>query len=170
MPEGRAKASSRACTFREGRAPGAKRRCGQLLGSGAILNEALKAPPSWRAYGVGADVWSVTSYKELRRDALETSAGTCSTPDKRRACPGSPLPEGRSRAPTVAASDYIKRPARPGGALGARGGLVSLGTDGFGRSEGRAALRDFFEVDARWIALAASCQRARAGPAARAGP
>jgi pyruvate dehydrogenase E1 component len=139
--------------FRAAENPGAKARV-QLFGSGAIFNEALAAADLLRAYDVEADVWSVTSYKELRREALEVERHNRFHPaDKPREAWITRCLKDQP-GPVIAASDYIS--ALPD--LVARwvpGGMVSLGTDGFGRSEGRAALRDFFEVDRRWIALAA---------------
>jgi pyruvate dehydrogenase E1 component len=126
----------------------------QLFGSGAILNEALKAQKILEEkYGVAADVWSVTSYKELYRDGHACERWNRLHPDKPPKVPY--VTQCLKDAPGVfvAASDYLKvMPdsisrwfSRP---------LVSLGTDGFGRSESRAALRDFFEVDARHVTLA----------------
>lgn len=139
--------------FRAAQTPGAKARV-QLFGSGAIFNEALAAAEILRDYDVEADVWSVTSYKELRREALEVERWNRFHPaDKPREAWITRCLKDQP-GPVIAASDYLS--ALPD--LVARfvpGGLVSLGTDGFGRSEGRAALRDFFEVDRRWIALAA---------------
>ena len=126
----------------------------QLLGSGAILNEALKAQRILdEKYGVAADVWSVTSYKQLCRDGHDTERWNGLHPSE---TPRVPYVTGCLKdAPGVfvAASDYLK--ALPDSiSQWVPGRLVSLGTDGFGRSESRAALRDFFEVDARHITLA----------------
>ena len=126
-----------------------------LLGSGAILNEAVAAADLLEEkYGVAADVWSVTSYKELYRDAVECERTNLLNPGKK---PGQPYLGqllGREKGVFVAASDYMKvLPAML--ARWVPGRLSLLGTDGFGRSDSRAALRDFFEVDARYIALAA---------------
>jgi pyruvate dehydrogenase E1 component len=88
----------------------AKEAKAHLLGSGAILNEAIKAQEVLEEqYGVAADVWSVTSYKELYRDAVEASAATCWTPGPPRTGPGSrPACWRRSDGVFVAASDYMK--------------------------------------------------------------
>jgi pyruvate dehydrogenase E1 component len=128
-----------------------------LLGSGSILNEALKAQQILEAdYGVATDVWSVTSYKKLYEDAVDTERWNLRHPH--RAPRKSFIEEQLSGAQGifVAASDYLKAlPAMM--AKWVPGRLLLLGTDGYGRSESRAALRDFFEVDARHIAYTALC-------------
>ncbi|OGU70909.1 MAG: hypothetical protein A2V93_03570 [Ignavibacteria bacterium RBG_16_34_14] len=127
----------------------------QLFGSGTILNEVLKAQEILEEdYKVAADVWSVTSYKELRRDALDVERRNLLNP-------GSKPKESyiqkilkNEKGVFVASSDYVK--ALPDSiAKWFPRKLYSLGTDGFGRSEGRKELRDFFEVDAKHIVLAA---------------
>jgi pyruvate dehydrogenase E1 component len=126
----------------------------QLFGSGAILNEVLRAQEILETkYGVAADVWSVTSYKELYVDGNECERWNRLHPGEKPRVPY--LTEQLKNAPgvLVAASDYLKSlPAMVGQWMPRR--LCTLGTDGFGRSEGRTALRDFFEVDARFITLA----------------
>ncbi|MBD3220068.1 pyruvate dehydrogenase (acetyl-transferring), homodimeric type [bacterium] len=131
----------------------AKRRA-HLLGSGAILNEAIKAQELLQeSYGVAADVWSVTSYKELYRDAVETERKHLLQPGAKDR-PWVEQVLGKEKGVFVAASDYMKvLPAAV--ARWIPGRLHMLGTDGFGRSDSRARLRDFFEVDHRYIALAA---------------
>jgi len=124
----------------------------QLLGSGPILREVIAAADllekDWK---IPANVWSVTSFTELRRDGMEA--------ERLRRFGGSGLGWVEeslkdTAGPVVAASDYVSavadliRPYVPRK-------YVALGTDGFGRSDTRAALRDFFEVDARHIAVAA---------------
>jgi len=126
-----------------------------LLGSGAILTEALKAQSLLEeTYGVAADVWSVTSYKNLYWDAIATERWNRLNPEKK---PRSNYIEGqmaREKGVFVTASDYLK--ALPASiAKWIPGPVTLLGTDGYGRSETRAVLRDFFEVDARHIAFAA---------------
>jgi pyruvate dehydrogenase E1 component len=126
----------------------------QLFGSGAILNEALKAQEILEKYGVAADVWSVTSYKALYTDGIETDRWNRLHPAEKPRVPY--VTECLADAPgvLVAATDYLKTlPNMVSQWVPRR--MASLGTDGFGRSEGRAALRNFFEVDARFIALAA---------------
>ena len=133
----------------------------QLLGSGTIMNETLKAQEILeRRYSVAADVWSVTSYKELRRDALEAERWNMLHPDRAPRTPYVTQCLGQARGVCVAASDYVK--ATPDSiAKWAPAPMISLGTEGFGRSESRASLRDFFEIDARYVALAALCGLAR---------
>jgi pyruvate dehydrogenase complex dehydrogenase (E1) component len=126
-----------------------------LLGSGAILNEALKAQKILESqYGISVDVWSVTSYKELYMDGLQTERQNMLHPaEKPNPCYIQRCFENQD-AVFVAASDYLK--ALPCSiAKWMPGRMVALGTDGFGRSDSRASLRDYFEVDARFITLAA---------------
>jgi len=136
-------------------APGKTSAPVNLLGSGAILNEVIKAAEILQSrYGVAADVWSVTSYGELYTDALATDRWNMLHPtDEPRQCYLRRCFAGDT-AVFVAASDYLKTlPCSLAKWL--PGPLTALGTDGFGRSDGRDALRDYFEVDARYIALAA---------------
>jgi pyruvate dehydrogenase E1 component len=126
-----------------------------LLASGAILNEAIKAAELLESrYGVAADTWSVTSFKELYIDGTATDRWNMLHPaDKPKACYVQQCFEG-NKGVFVAASDYVK--ALPCSiAKWLPGRLTVLGTDGYGRSDGRSALRNYFEVDARHIALAA---------------
>jgi pyruvate dehydrogenase E1 component len=126
-----------------------------LLGSGAILNEVVKAQQILaEKYDVAADVWSVTSYTELRREALDVERWNLLHPDKTPRVPYVSQCFENEPGVFVAASDYLK--ALPDGiARWLPGRLAALGTDGFGRSDTREALRDFFEVDARHVTLAA---------------
>jgi pyruvate dehydrogenase E1 component len=126
----------------------------QLLGSGSILNEAVKAQEMLAEdHSVAADVWSVTSYKELRRDGLEAERHNLLHPEGERRKPYVTACLENEKGVVVAASDYMK--ALPDGiAKWVPVPLVALGTDGFGRSETREALRDFFEVDAKHVAWA----------------
>ncbi len=125
----------------------------QLLGSGSILNEVLRAQKLLEKYGVAADVWSVTSYKELRRDALEVERWNLLHPESEPRKPFVTECLEPEDGVVVAASDYMK--LLPDGiSKWVPGGLVTLGTDGFGRSESRESLRNFFEVDARFVTLA----------------
>ncbi len=135
----------------------------RLLGSGTILNEVRKAAGMLaQDYGVSSDVYSVTSYKELHQDAQEAERWNLLHPDAEARLPYITACLGKSAAPVVAASDYVKAlcgcvarwvPAR----------MIALGTDGFGRSDGREALRDFFEVDARHVVVAALSALVREG-------
>lgn len=134
-----------------------------LLGSGTILNEVIKAQQILEErYGVNADVYSVTSYKELRKDALLCERHNLLNPEGEQKKPYlSSLFEGNEGV-FVASSDYMKSlPDSIAKWLPNR--LVSLGTDGFGRSESREALRDFFEVDHRYITVAALYALAQEG-------
>ena len=126
----------------------------QLLGSGPIVNEALRAQELLlRDYGVASDVWSVTSYNELRREALDCERWNWLHPTEPPRVPFVSRMLGPEPTLVVGATDYLKSlPDSIAKWVGAP--LVSLGTDGFGRSGTRAELRDFFEVDARHIAFA----------------
>ncbi len=134
-----------------------------LFGSGAILNEALKAQQILEEkYNVATDVWSVTSYKQLYRDGIDTERWNMLHPNKPARRPYLSEALKNEKGVFVAASDYVKAlpnsvarwfPKPP----------VVLGTDGFGRSETREALRDFFEVDARHIAFGALVALQREG-------
>src|SRR5262249_47661004 len=126
----------------------------QLLGSGAIMFEVLKAQEILKSkYGVAADVWSVTSYKELYRDGNDCERWNMLHPGDAPKVPYVTQRLQGTDGVLVAASDYMKVLPESVAQWMPRP-LVSLGTDGFGRSEGRATLRDFFEVDAKHIALA----------------
>ncbi len=135
----------------------------QLWGSGTILNEALRAQKLlWEKFQIPADVWSVTSYNQLRAEALETERWNRLHP---AAAPRKPYIQQVMEAtegPIVAASDYMKLLAHQL-APWLSGRLVALGTDGFGRSESRTHLRRFFEVDAESIAAAVLERLARWG-------
>jgi pyruvate dehydrogenase E1 component len=126
-----------------------------LLGSGTILRECLAAARILEdAYGIPADVLSVTSFSELRREALECERWNLLHPqDTARVPYVRQLLKDRG-GPVVAATDYMRMvPDQIREWVGGR--YVTLGTDGFGRSDSRAALRRHFEVDRNYIALAA---------------
>jgi len=127
----------------------------QLFGSGATLNEALRAQEILETkYGVAADVWSVTSYKELYNDGMETERWNRLHPGDKPRVPYVTQCLADAPGVLVAATDYLKvLPSMVSKWMPRR--LAALGTDGFGRSDGRAALRDFFGVDSRFITLAA---------------
>jgi pyruvate dehydrogenase E1 component len=135
----------------------------QLFGSGAILNEALKAQKILEErYDVAADVWSVTSYKELYRDGHDVDRWNMLHPSEIQRVPyiSQCLQDVPEDSVFVAATDYIK--AVPDSiSKWLPKPLVTLGTDGFGRSDSRRALREFFEVDARFITLAVLSELAR---------
>jgi pyruvate dehydrogenase E1 component len=126
-----------------------------LLGSGAILNEVLNAQHMLESeFDIAADVWSVTSYKNLYWDAMETERWNFLNPDKKRKSCYLEKQTAKETGVFVAASDYLKAlPASIAKYL--PGPVTLLGTDGYGRSETRETLRDFFEVDARHIVFAA---------------
>jgi len=135
----------------------------QLFGSGAILREALKAQELLgEKYGVSADVWSVTSYKSLYADGIDTERWNLLHAGEKLRVPYVSECLADSEGVLVAASDYLKALPNLISRWAPRR-FASLGADGFGRSESRAALRDFFEVDARFIALAALYELFREG-------
>lgn len=125
-----------------------------LLGNGSILNEVLKAQTMLEeTFNISADVYSVPSYKELHDNLTDVERYNILHPDNPKL---STLAKklGNEKGVIVAASDYLK--ALPNSiAKAVPNRLISLGTDGFGRSEDRENLRRFFEVDANFIAFAA---------------
>ena len=135
----------------------------QLFGSGPILNEALRAQQILaERYGVAADVWTVTSYNELRREALAVERWNRLHPDQPEKAPYILQALAGAEGPIVAATDYMKVvPDQLSPWL--KGRMVTLGCDGFGRSENREHLRRFFEVNAESIAAAALSRLAREG-------
>ena len=138
-----------------GKGRGRKQPRVQLLGSGTILREVLEAAELLEEdYGVAADVWSVTSFNELRRDGLEVERWNLLHPDQkpRRAFVEECLSD--QRGPVVASSDYMKLHADQIRQF-VPGAYTVLGTDGFGRSDMRTNLRRFFEVDRHHVVLAA---------------
>ncbi|XLM21109.1 pyruvate dehydrogenase (acetyl-transferring), homodimeric type, partial [Chromobacterium piscinae] len=135
----------------------------QLMGSGTILREVMAAAELLKAdFGIGADIWSVTSFNQLRRDGMEAERHNLLNPtSEARASYVEQQLAGRS-GPVVAATDYIRNYADQIRAY-VPGRYVVLGTDGFGRSDSRANLRSFFEVDRYHVALAALSALARDG-------
>ena len=127
----------------------------QLFGSGAILNEAVGAAALLRKdCGIEADVWSVTSYNQLRRDGMACERHNRLNPGKEPRRPYLVEALDGASGPFIAASDYMA--ALPDSIRQwVPGTYVTLGTDGFGRSDARSALRNHFEVDSRYIAAAA---------------
>ncbi len=127
----------------------------QLLGSGSLLREVLAAAERLEAdFGVAADVWSATSFGELRKDGIECERWNRLHPGAAPRVPYVTEQLAPTRGPVLAASDFVRAYPDLIRAWVPRRYAV-LGTDGFGRSDTRVALRDFFEVDARHIALAA---------------
>jgi pyruvate dehydrogenase E1 component len=135
----------------------------QLLGSGTILREAMAAAELLKAdYQIEANVWSVTSFSELRRDGLDKDRWNLLHPGQPpRVSYVEECLKG-TQGPVVAASDYMKTVADQIRQYVPRPYTV-LGTDGFGRSDRRSELRRFFEVDRHYIALAALKALADAG-------
>jgi pyruvate dehydrogenase E1 component len=126
-----------------------------MLGSGTILREVIAAAQILeKDYGVPSDIYSVTSFSELRREALEVERWNLLHPtDSPRVPYVRQLFKDRD-GPVIAATDYMRNvPDQIRQWLGGR--YVTLGTDGFGRSDSRAALRKHFEVDRNHIAVAA---------------
>jgi len=135
----------------------------QLMGSGAIMNKVIEAAAMLEEkYGVAADIWSVTSYKELHLEAVNTERDNLLKPGKTLKKPYITQALEGAEGPFIAASDYV-RAVPESVARWIPGSFYSLGTDGFGRSDGRRHLRDFFEVDPRYIVLAAMHMLMRAG-------
>jgi pyruvate dehydrogenase E1 component len=126
----------------------------QLMGSGTILREVLAAADALQEdFGIAADVWSATSFTELRRDGMACERRARLTGEAETPYVAQQL-EGRD-GPIVAATDYIRAfPDQIRPYVGDRA-MTSLGTDGYGRSDWRRALRAFFEVDRRHVVLAA---------------
>ncbi len=133
-----------------------------LFGSGAILREVLRARSLLAEQGVAASAWSVTSYSELRRDALEVERWNRLHPEEPPRMPYVSRMLAAEPWPTVAASDYMKIVADQVARF-VPSTFLALGTDGFGRSDDRGPLRRFFEVDAESIVVAALSELARAG-------
>ena len=133
----------------------------QLFGSGSIMYEVLKAQQILEEkYGVAADVWSVTSYKQLYRDGNDCERWNMLHPGETPRVPYVTQKLKDAPGVLVAASDYMKVLPESIAQWMPRP-LLALGTDGFGRSESRVALRDFFEVDAKHIVLATLTALAR---------
>jgi len=139
--------------FKQG--PGGKSHKIQIFGSGPMMNEVLRAQEILaKQYDVSADVWSVTSYKLLRNDAVRAHRWNMLHPSEtpKRSYLEEKL--AHEKGPYVAVSDYMRMvPDQIGPWV--PGGLTTLGTDGFGRSDTRKNLRRFFEVDAECTVIAA---------------
>jgi pyruvate dehydrogenase E1 component len=149
--------------YRLRRSPAKAKKRVHLLGAGTILREVLRAADLLQEkFGVSADVWAVTSWKELRRDALECERWNRLHPEAQMRVPFLTKQLEGQPWPVVASSDFVKTlphaiaPWIPQG-------LCALGTDGFGRSDDRKSLRRFFEVDAEHVATAALWQLCKEG-------
>jgi pyruvate dehydrogenase E1 component len=127
----------------------------QLMGSGVILREVIAAAEMLeKDWGVSADVWSVTSFTELRREGLDAERWNMLNPEKKPRLSYVAECLSGAEGPVISSTDYMKSfadqirnfvPQR----------FVSLGTDGYGRSDSREALRSFFEIDRYYVVLAA---------------
>jgi pyruvate dehydrogenase E1 component len=129
----------------------------QLLGSGTILREVMAAAELLeKDFGIASDVWSCPSFNELRREGLEAERHNLLNPGSKPRVPFVTKQLQPHAGPIVAATDYMKtfadqiRNFMPEGRR-----YIVLGTDGFGRSDTRARLREFFEVDRRYVATSA---------------
>ena len=133
-----------------------------LMGSGAILTEVVKAAQLLAAEGIGVEVFSVTSWSELARDGVACEAAAAKPFIAQQLAGGA--------GPIVAATDYVRGvPESVRAFLPAGRSFLTLGTDGFGRSDTRAALRSLFGVDAASVVRAARrslANQAPSGPAA----
>jgi pyruvate dehydrogenase E1 component len=155
MPEGAREGILRGMYRLSEGATGSKKPRVQLLGSGTILREVMAAAELLESeFGVLADVWSVTSFTELRRDGLEVERWNMLHPTAppRRAHVSECLNDGRG--PVVASTDYLRAYADQIRQW-VPGRYRTLGTDGYGRSDKRRALRRFFEVDRHYVVVAA---------------
>ena len=122
-----------------------------LIGSGSILNESIKAQQILESFGISSDVWSATSFNMLRKDGMEKERFNELNPTakQKKTYVEECLPS--SDTPVIAATDYMR--AYPEQIRGfVKGPYYTLGTDGYGRSDSRQKLREFFEVDANNIA------------------
>ncbi len=140
--------------------PGAPRV--RLLGSGTILREVEAAAELLKEYGVVADVYSATSMNELRRDGLDAERWSLLHPGETPRTPWVAQLLNGSSDPVICSTDYMKTYSDQIRQF-VDAPFVALGTDGYGRSDTREQLRSFFEVDRRWVALAALKALADAG-------
>ena len=135
----------------------------QLMGSGVILNEVIKGAELLKNdFGVDADIWSVPSFNLLHRDAIEVERYNRLHPLEEAKLPFVTRQLQGYEGPVIASTDYIRSFADRIRAYIPNDYHV-LGTDGFGRSDSRANLRDFFEVDSRHVAVAALSALAEQG-------
>ena len=127
----------------------------QLMGSGVILREVIAAAAMLEAdWNVAADVWSATSFTELRREGLDCERWNMLNPEKQQRINYIAQCLKDAKGPVIASTDYMKSFAEQIQRF-VPNKFVALGTDGYGRSDSREALRDFFEVDRRYVVLAA---------------
>jgi pyruvate dehydrogenase E1 component len=127
----------------------------QLMGSGVILREVIAAAELLeKDWGVAADVWSATSFTELRREGLDCERWNMLNPEKPQKVSYVAQCLQDASGPVIASTDYMKSFAEQIARF-VQNKFVALGTDGYGRSDSREALRDFFEVDSRYITVAA---------------
>ncbi len=128
----------------------------QLLGSGTILREVIAgAELLEKDFGIAADIWSVTSFNELRRDGLDAQRWNLLHPEAEPRLSHIETCLNDRSGPIIAATDYMKIFSDQVRAFLPRRNFTALGTDGFGRSDTRRKLRQFFEVDRRYVAVAA---------------
>jgi pyruvate dehydrogenase E1 component len=126
----------------------------KLLGSGAIMQSVIEAQKILEEkYGVAADIYSVTSYKNLYIDGISAERWNMLHPGEQEKVPYVTQVLGGADGVVVAASDYVKT-LPESISKWVPGRMISLGTDGFGRSDNRVGLRDHFEVDAKHIVVA----------------
>ena len=127
-----------------------------MLGSGTILREVIAAADLLESdWGVAADVWSVTSFTELRRDGLDCDRNNLLHPTSKAQVPYVTAQLAKSSGPIVASTDYMKLFADQIRQFVPKGrDYRVLGTDGFGRSDFRSKLREHFEVDRHFVVLA----------------
>jgi len=127
----------------------------QLLGSGTILREVIAASDLLRDdFDIDSDIWSVTSFNELRKEGIDTQRHNMLHPDKKRKTSYVEQCLKPENGPVIASSDYMRIFADQISNFIPHQ-FVSLGTDGFGRSDTRIKLRKFFEVDRYYVAIAA---------------
>ena len=140
----------------------------QLMSAGTIMREVEAAAVILeKDYGVAADIWSMTSVNELARDGHKVSRHNMMNPAEEQEVPYVTKCLARTEGPIIAATDYIRAHTNQIREFMPRSFTV-LGTDGFGRSDTRAQLREFFEVDRRYVVLAAMTALADEGAVSRA--